>query len=601
MANLNALDNDEVKQNLIQFLQDQDKFSNYNFEGSSVSILLDLLSHTIKYAGHYAHMLNNESNVDSAYQKSSLQSKAKFMNYLPGSVKSSSAIVTFHIPVTGATVPAGLEFVLPRGSTIQSNTVNADNRNFILVDDVHINDSSLVNGVYDYTSAHIEIFEGTFETVRHLVDNTLVNQRFVIDDKSIDTDTIRIRVFENSSVNEFVTYNVAEDYMNINGSSRAFFLTTEESGLYEVQFGNDIYGKSLSTGNKVEISYISTSGEFGNNSKNFQYGETFILDAVQYSVLCDTIAKSSGGTEEESTEELRFNIPNHHRRQNRAVIVDDFKSLLLSRYRNIQSINVWGGEENNPPRYGEVFVSINPKTGRRLSSKVKKYLTSILAEKAVKALININIIDPVFIDINLVANVTYSPLDTTRQPGELKSHVKNTISNFNNTILNKFGSLFSSAVLNNLIIGSDKAIISSYCNLKVQKRVIMDKVNLQTYNVVLFNQLIPKTVKSDVFTFRLRKSWLADDGAGRLQVWYNDVDTGLPTVYKNEYFGTVDYITGDLVIQNLLPVAIESQEDYITLEAAPDVPDFASVRNNIININTIKANLIEDYTNHGEI
>lgn len=593
MAKYTDLDNNELKANLIRHISNQDKFKDYNFEGSAINILLDILSHTTNYMGQYAQMLNGECNVDSAILPSSLKSKCKLISYTPSSSTSATATIQINIDVNLVNLPRSRRFIIPRGSTLRSNTASNDNRDFIIIDDIHITDKSFVNGVYDYTSDEIDIHEGTFKVSKFLVDSTTLNQRFVIFDDGIDINTIKVRVYANDVTTTFDVFVSDNDYMNINGDSLVYFLTTNQDGYYEVQFGNGVYGKKLITDNVVEVDYVSSNGISGNNAKNFVLTSNVVVDGLGYDTNIITTQSSNGGSDAESLEQLRFNIINHNRDQNRAVTSYDYITILQRIYKNINSVNVWGGEDNIPVDYGKVYISIKPIIGNSLSSKVKQNITNQLAKKSVKSLVDIIIVDPDILNIKLLANVTYNPVATSKSNGVLKTELLDTIKTYNDDVLNKFTSLYSNLDLNQLIKTTDKSIVSSYTTLTMYKLLLIDIINInQVYVVNFYNEIVPGSVISGKFKFRLYDCYLYDDSNGNILMKYLDTNTNTEKVFVNEVFGLVNYANGTIDISEFKPTDITgSATNHLRINVTPRIPDFYTQRNNILNIGEYDVNL----------
>jgi len=593
------LDFDQVKAKIKAFLKDQSKFQDYDFEGSAMNIHMDILAYMTHYIGFYGHMLNNESNVDSANLKPSLTSKAKFQNYIPGSKAASQATVTFTIDITALNEPVDRKIVIERGQTVKSNNNSSDNRTFVLVDDLYIYNQSSVAGVYDYVSDETLIYEGTFEETNFIVDQSILNQRFIIRDKDIDIKSLRVRVYESDGSSNFISYKLAEDFMTINGDSNVYFVSMNEDGYYGVHFGNDVYGNAVQNGNKVECTYISTSGESGNNARSFTFGGDLYYNGDPFQVSIQTISNSEGGMDGEAIEDLRFNIPYHYRRQNRAVIVDDYKNLLLSEYRNINSINVWGGEDNVPPVYGKVFISIKPKFGEVLSSKAKENILKNIIKRRNVTVIEAEIVDPDFLYVDMTVNARYNPLKTEKSGGQVVSDIQSAIDNYNENYLNKFGGYYSDLDLNSFVRNSNPAILTSYTKLNLEKRFTPNFDTKQTYYVDFQNEIVPGTIKSAEFTYRLFRCYIKDDGAGNLRIYYFDTLTQSFKVFPDEVFGTVDYTNGIVRITDFETTGLYSKEQ-LSVFAKPENPDFFSKRNNIVVIDDVVIKVSENFENENE-
>lgn len=593
------LDFDQVKTKIKAFLKDQSKFQDYDFEGSAMNIHMDILAYMTHYIGFYGHMLNNESNVDSANLKPSLTSKAKFQNYIPGSKAASQATVTFTIDITALNEPVDRKIVIERGQTVKSNNNSSDNRTFVLVDDLYIYNQSSVGGVYEYVSDETLIYEGTFEETNFIVDQSILNQRFIIRDKDIDIKSLRVRVYESDGSSSFISFKLAEDFMTINGDSNVYFVSMNEDGYYEIHFGNDVYGNAVQNGNKVECTYISTSGESGNNARSFTFGGDLYYNGEPFQVSIQTISNSEGGMDGEAIEDLRFNIPYHYRRQNRAVIVDDYKNLLLSEYRNINSINVWGGEDNVPPVYGKVFISIKPKFGEVLSSKAKENILTNIVKRRNVTVIEAEIVDPDFLYVDMTVNARYNPLKTEKSGGQVVSDIQTAIDNYNTNYLNKFGGYYSDLDLNSFVRNSNPAILTSYTKLNLEKRFTPNFDTKQTYYVDFQNEIVPGTIKSAEFTYRLFRCYIKDDGVGNLRIYYFDTLTQTFKVFPDEVFGTVDYTNGIVRITDFETTGLYGKEQ-LSVFAKPENPDFFSKRNNIVVIDDVVVKVSENFENENE-
>lgn len=594
------LDFDKIKKNLKQYLQSQSQFQDYDFEGSSLSVLLDLLAYTTHYSGFHAHLLNNESNIDSAYLKSSMTSKAKFLNYVPGSKKSAEATVKFTVDVDATNEPTDRKIVIPRGQSIQSNNNMADNRTFVLVDDLYIYNQSMVNGVYDYTSDETLIYEGTFTTEKFKVDSTLINQRFIIRDPDIDISTLRVRVFDADNDTNFVSYKQVDDHMIVSGDSPVFFVTVNEDDYYEIQFGNGVYGRKVEHGNIVECSFVSTSGELGNNAKKFSFGGGYEFNGETYNVTIEPVHAAEGGMEPEGVEDLRFNIPYHYRRQNRAVIVDDYKNLLLAEYRNINSVNVWGGEDNEPKVYGKVFICIKPKFGEVLSNKAKENIINKIIKRRNVTVIEAEIVDPDFLYVNLDVFVQFNPIRTTSSPGEIVTGCEQAIEQYNEQSLNRFGGYYSDLELNSRVRASNPAVMTSYTDIRIEKRFEPTLHTKQTYYVDFVNPIVKGTVKSDEFTFRLSRCYFADDQNGNIRIWHYNTGKGEYQMYADEVFGQVDYENGVVRLTDFEVNGLYGNKTKLGVHADPKRPDFFTKRNNIVLINDTKVHVTENFENENE-
>lgn len=597
-ANLEVqeLDFEQVKENLIDFLRAQDQFKDYDFEGSSMNILIDLLAYNTHYMGVYAHMLSNETFIDSATSKSSMAAKAKFVNYLPGSKKSSRAEVSiaFDVGENGVNEPDDKKIVLERGTVLDANNNATDNRKFVITDDIYIYNQAELG--YDYkTIDNVMVYEGTYESVSSLFDTSLTDQRFIIRDKNIDIDTLAVRVYNNAGSTSYENYKRADDFMSINKSSKVYFVSLNADDYYEIYFGNDVYGQSPKHGNVVEMSYVACNGVSGNFASKFLITGGYNFSGRNYPATVTTEVNSYGGMEAEDVEDLRFNIPYHYRRQNRCVTVDDYKNILLSEYRNINSINVWGGEDNEPITFGKVYICIKPKYGETLSDASKQFIIKDILQKYNTVTIEPEIVDPEYLYLDIDFFIRYNPLITNSTPGQVRSAVNKAVIDYNTNVLNRFDGYYSNSDLLANIKKSDESIMTSYSKIKLEKRIDIALGAEQTYFIDYVNAVVPETFRTDYFEFRARKSYIVDDGAGNLKMYYLDGFLNEYKLYPEEFFGTIDYTKG---LVRLTDFYITDLYDTNKLYSwvTPVNPDFFTKRNNVVIIDDYTMTINEDFS-----
>lgn len=568
------LDFETIKANLIASLKSQDTFRDHEFTGSGLNILLDTLAYNTHYQGYYAHMLANESFIESIIRKETMNSKAKLFNYLPKSKKSSKAIVTITesdpAPETNVRVDRGTMYAAKR-----DNPNLTDTRSFVLIDDLIIYYNADTS---DYTSDEVTLYEGEFKTTDY---HTAPQKRYVIRDLDIDTDTIMIKVKTNIGATEYVTYTQATDFTEIGSESLVYFISLNENDYYEFTFGNDIYGKSIPNDAYIEVSYVACNGERGNTVSTFESAKITVVEA------------STDGVERESLEDMRHDIPNHYRRQNRLVTVDDFKNIILSEYKNVSSLNVWGGEDNVPKSYGKVYICIQPKYGAKLSSKASGNLLAML-KKYTMATIESIIVDPEYLYVNLQVYTKNDTLKTSLREGELKRRIYETIETYGADQLNKFDSYYSDVKLNTAIMADSDSFITTYNNITLEKRFTPTLNVNQPYFVYFLNEVQPNSITSNQFTFRDYTCTLRDDGAGNIVVYYLDETKGTWNKFINETFGTVVYTTGAVKLSDITFTGLV--EDDIKIFAIPVNPLFFAKLNTILVIDDVNIN-IENY--HG--
>lgn len=567
-------DFETIKQNLINYLKSQDEFKDYEYTGSGLNILLDTLSYNSHYMIYYAHMLANESMIESIIRKENMNSKARFFNYLPKSKKSSKCTVTLTVPD-----PSPNNYVkIDRGTSYQAKhpvSGSTDPRYFVLIDDLYIyyNDETS-----DYTSDEVQLYEGEYKTTAF---NSGSEKRYIIRDTNIDTDTIKVIVKTSKNATSGITYSVASDFTEINAESTVFFITLNEDDYYEISFGNDVYGRSVPDNYYIEVTYVSCNGKLGNTVKEFVDSEITVIE------------ESTDGSDAESLEDMRHNIPYHYRRQNRLVTVDDFKNIILSEYKNVSSVNVWGGEDNIPKAYGKVYICIKPLYGEQLSNQSSQNLL-ILLKKYTMATIEPVIVQPEYTYINLTVNIKNNTLLTNKRHGELRDLVTTAIRDYNTNQLNKFDSYYSDVKLNIDIMDQSPSFITTYNNIVLEKRFVPTLLTNQTYFTYFKNEIEVGSLTSNNFYFRNKKCTIKDDSKGNIEVYYYDDNKKSWIKFSGETFGEIDYTEGSVKLSDIVFASLIDSD--IKLFVKPVNPLFFAKLNDILIINDILVN-IDDY--HG--
>ena len=360
--NITELDFDNIKQNLKTYLSKQKEFTDYDFEGSGMAVLLDLLSYNTHYNALYSNMLANEMFLDSADLRNSVVSHAKQIGYTARSARAPKA--TLNVTVNDATTAT---VTMARGTAF-TTTIDGVSYQYVTNKAVSITPT---DGVY--TFSNVDVYEGTLVSNKYTVDTTDANQRFLIKNINADTSTLKVTVQTSASDSTTETYTLSTDFTSATDDSKIFFLDAVEDQQYEITFGDGVIGKALSNGNVVNISYVVTNGDASNSATTFASASS--IDGFS-NITVSVVSNSFGGAPAEENSSIKFNAPKRYSSQNRAVTVDDFKSIVRSIYPNIQSIRVWGGEENDPPVYGRTYISIKAISGSNITQAVKDDIIS---------------------------------------------------------------------------------------------------------------------------------------------------------------------------------------------------------------------------------
>jgi len=468
------LDFDTIKTNLKNFLRQQSEFTDYDFEGAGLNVLLDILAYNTHYNAYYLNMVANESFLDSATTRDAVVSHAKTLNYVPYSVTAPKA--TVNVTVTSTTTDADTA-TLPRGYTFFSELVDGISYNYITTESVTISKTGT-----QYFFENIDIYEGQFINFSQTY-NSISNPKsvFTIPNANIDTRTLRVTVTPTSGNTAAQTYNLVSDILDVTGSSLVYFLNESNDGKFKVSFGDNVIGQSLIDGAIVNMSYLITSGAVSNRANNFTAGSTINgLATIDVSV----VSPSAGGSDRESVDSIKFSTASQFATQNRLITFKDYETYILQNYTSLDSISVWGGEDEEKPVYGKVFISLKPKTNYYISEAEKqRIIDEIIKPKAVVST-DVIIRDPEFLYLLIDSTVRYDARKTSLTESALKTNIRNTILNYSNLYLNKFSSKFVLSKLQKAIDGTNlNAFFGTQSALRVQKRLLPSLISIKPYSV----------------------------------------------------------------------------------------------------------------------
>lgn len=470
---LAGLDFNTIKSNFITYLQSQDTFKDYNFEGSGLSVLLDVMSYNTQYNAFYLNMVANEMFLDTALQRNSVVSHAKLLNYTPKSSIAPTAYVD--VVVTGTNASS---LTLPAHTNFLSESVDGINYNFVTVDSTTINISANTG-----TFTGVELKQGLPVTYSYSVDGTSnPTYSFELPDSSIDTTTILVKVQESLSNTYYNIYNVADNYLTLNSTSQVYFLQESLTGNYQIYFGDGLLGKKLSDGNIVTISYITTQGSAAAGANNF-----VLMDSLSgfTTVVVNGNTPASKGGSKESIDSIKYQAPKTYASQGRAVTTEDYITQIQQNKLGISfdAVNVWGGEENDPIVYGQIFVCLKPSNAYSLTTTQKQRLISDVIKPISVLTVTPTIVDPDYTYLKLNVSVIYNPKRTTATSSQIQGLVTSAISNFATNTLNTFNSTFMMGDLNDAIKAADPSIITSEVKVQLQKKFYPNLTVPTTYNL----------------------------------------------------------------------------------------------------------------------
>jgi hypothetical protein len=580
--NVTELDFADIKQNLKNFLKQQAEFNDYDFDGSGLNVLLDVLAYNTHYNALNAHYSLNESFLDSAQIRGNVVTRAKLLGYTPRSVLSPRAKVDLVVNVAAeiGTKPTILE--LSRGTKLNT-VVSGEEFQYVVLETQQATLSAVTANTYQFND--VVIAEGSIRELKYRVDNDIENQKFQLTDYDADTSTLRVRVQSNEESSSFDIYTKFESLKDVDSTSKVYYLQENPSGYYEIYFGDGVTGFKPSNNNIVTIDYVTTEGKESNGANSFSMVDS-IGGFSNITVTLDTAA--SGGADQETSESIRFNAPLTFIAQNRAVTADDYAAIIKKEFSNIDSISTWGGEDNDPPDYGKVYIAIKPLLADQLTTAEKTDITGAILKGKNVVSITPEIVDTNFTFLELDVAFKYNPNLTDRSSVELQSVVRDTISDYNFNNLNKFDGVFRHSQLTRAIDNSDPSILNTIVRPRMFQNIT--PLNNADNNFSLsFVAPFYQSGESDRFiltssAFKINNvdHFFGDvpisGSTNRTVIVYKVVNNTNVTVISQA--GVIDVLKGTIILNSFRP----DTTDAIKLTILPNSLDLAPKRDQLVSI-----------------
>ena len=589
------LDFDQIKANLIEYFKANDSpFKDWDYSASGLNTLLDVLSHNTYYNAILAHMAVNESFIDTAQIRANVVSAAKLIGYTPSSYSAASAsvnITAIRENIIGSTNDTD-SIIINRGSKFFGLT-DGVSYEFTNTDDVVLTRDSTLTNTYRTPESTI-LRQGYIETKRIQINDRQSKNQYIIDDKNIDTKTLKVLVYPPDSRNTPEIYYPFTEVKNVDGNSPIYFIYENYNGNYVISFGNNVFGKKPNNLNILEISYIATNGADANGVRNIRFSN----DVTGFNISVETTVPAFGGSYEESISSIKYNAPLNYISQNRAVTADDYEILIKKNFQETESISVWGGEENNPPQYGKVFISVKKKdTFDPLTQYEKTKIYEILKPKKVLTILP-EIVDAEYINVVLDVLFKYNANLTKYSKTQLENLVKSEIASFNDSYLNKYDGIFRHSFLSRVVDQVDPSILNSHIRVFVSKSFTVDALNPQTITLDYGTELTMDdgiaVAASSPYVYRNTTLYIGDRtpdpdiNAGpnirTLYNYYYDPRTQEKVTFLKD-IGSIDLSTGKVIIENLNS---DDGTTVIHLDLIPISNDIAPKRNQLITINTTR-------------
>ena len=573
--NIAELDFDSIKNNLKDYFGSQSEFSDHDFGGSAISVMLDILAYNTYYNAYYVNMLASESFLDSAQLRDSVVSKASMLGYTPQS--STGAKANVQITVTPDTSPAT---VTVDKFTQFTSTVNGTSYVFCTS-----GSSTIVANAGAYVATGVELTQGIPLTFRYTANTANTDQKFLLPNANTDTDTLTVTIQESASDTNVSVYSQATDITTISSLSNVYFISESTDGQFRVEFGDGVLGRKPVTGNIILLEALVTEGDEVNGANTFSASGT--VGGFSASVITSNAA--AGGSDKETIESIKFNAPKTFETQNRAVTTDDYKKIVETNVSGLDSVSVWGGQDNDIPAFGKVFISAKPTGATSLSTSQIGLIKSAVTSFNMVS-ITPEVVDPDIIDLIFNTTVKYDSRLTSLSSGAVAELVIDTIQDYKTTNLLKFGADFRYSTLSTLIDNTETSIVSNLTTLTAQKALEPSITANNAYTISFNNPIFnPSTtfegaVTSSEFAFtdaagESFSSCFMDDLNGTLRIFFL---SGSDKVLLSNTAGTVTYANGFISISSFKPDSFVGATLDFTITPAQN--DLTPVRNQIFEI-----------------
>lgn len=573
---LASADFDSIKSSLKEFMKQRPELADYDFDGAMANVLLDQLSLNTHINAFYLNMIGNEAFLKTAVRRDSVVARSEALNYTPSTIRSSSTEVYIQLFPSGT--PAYID--IPKYSVFPASGTGIS-YNFYNLDSVRVVPD--ING--DYIVDGVEIVEGKFLTHRFVVDANIIEKGIIIPNVNVDSTRMEISIAENTTSTNFINYPPSSNIIDLNSDSEVYFVR-ELDGFLNVYFGDGFTGKQLVLGSVIRVTYPISSGEASNGAASFTLASS-IPGVTSSNVVANS--PSFGGAAAESIESIKINAPRYFEAQNRGVTADDYEILVKKQFPNYEDVIAWGGEDNDPPAYGKVFLSIKPASGFYMTQTEKNKVVTFLKTKRVVSITPV-IVDPEYIFVKARTTVEYNKDITDKTSGEIEVLVSDRLLTYSDASLSRFDKTMRKSVLSRIIDMSDTSIVSNTLSLTMEKRLFPSIDQKKSISFTFNNPVKENSFISSTFTFNGAAGCYFQSVGNKVSIFRK---SGLSTFIVFDNAGTIDYSTGtittspieiDAIPQNELLKDESTGQYYISLSAIPSGDDISAGRKQIVQI-----------------
>lgn len=594
------LDFNDLRTQIKDYLRSNSNFTDFDFEGSNFSVLIDILAYNSYITAYNTNMQANEAFLDSATLRENVISHARNIGYVPRSKRASKAKISFSVN----TQSYNSKTVTLKAGPVALGAVQDGNYIFSIPSDVTVPVNNLKEAIFN----NLDIYEGSYLTKQYTIDYSQSNQKFIIPNSNVDTSTIRVTTTGTTTE----VYSLYENILNVNKTSKLFLIQEIEDEKYQILFGDNLIGKKPDDGSLINISYIVTNGKSANGSANFTFSgnikdnnTTNITSGIS---LITTLVSSENGDDIESIDSIKYLAPRVYASQYRAVTANDYKGLIPYLYSNVDSVTAYGGDELTPPQYGKVFISIKPRNGNFLSEITKNEIKKKLKQYSIAG-IKPEIIDLKYLYVEIDSTIYYDA-SFTSDPVLLKNQVLNSLTFYSNSSeVNNFGGRFKYSKLNTIIDNTNRAITSNITKVRMRRDLSAELNKFATYEICFGNKFHQKTekynIKSSGFNIKdvADTLYLTDSPNDSLtgKIIFFKLVNNIPTIVSSNA-GTVDYLNGEIKL-NIVNISSTSlPNNTIEIQAMPESNDILALKDIYLKIdmfNTV-VNTIQDVISSGE-
>ena len=594
------LDFNDLRAQIKDYLRSNSNFTDFDFEGSNFSVLIDTLAYNSYITAYNTNMQANEAFLDSATLRENVVSHARNIGYVPRSKRASKAKINFSVN----TQSYQSKTVTLKAGPVALGAVQDGNYIFSIPSEVTVSVNNLNEAIFN----NLDIYEGSYLTKQYTIDYSQSNQKFIIPNSNVDTSTIRVTTTDTTTE----VYSLYENLINVDKTSKLFLIQEIDDEKYQILFGDDLIGKKPKNGSVINISYIVTNGKSANGSANFTFSGNIkdnngnnITSGIS---LVTTLVSSENGDDIETIDSIKYLAPRVYASQYRAVTANDYKGLIPFLYSNVDSVTAYGGDELTPPQYGKVFISIKPRNGNFLSEITKNEIKKKLKQYSIAG-IKPEIIDLKYLYVEIDSTIYYDT-SFTSDPVLLKNQVLNSLSFYSNSSdVNNFGGRFKYSKLNTIIDNTNRAITSNITKVRMRRDLSAELNKFATYEICFGNKFHQKTekynIKSSGFNIKdvADTLYLTDSPNDSLsgKIIFFKLVNNIPTIVSSNA-GTVDYLNGEIKL-NIVNISSTSlPNNTIEIQAMPESNDILALKDIYLKIdmfNTV-VNTIQDVISSGE-